>query len=74
MAHDMMPMLAEMSMFGIDIEPAVPMLLLAVVLTDIIRRGLTRLRIDRLVWNWPLFMLSIYVCTAAGLILGMRQL
>jgi hypothetical protein len=74
MAHDMMPMLAEMSMFGIDIEPAVPMLLLAVVLTDIIRRGLTRLRIDRLAWNWPLFMLSIYVCTAAGLILGMRQL
>lgn len=70
----MMPVLAEKSIFGICIEPAVPMLLLAVVLTDIIRRGLTRLRIDRAVWNWPLFMLSIYVCSAAGLILGMRQL
>ncbi len=70
----MIPVLAEMSMFGIGIEPAVPMLLLAVLLTDILRRGLTRLRIDRAVWNWPLFMLSIYVCTAAALILGMRQL
>jgi hypothetical protein len=74
MAPEMMPVLAEMSVFGIGIEPAVPMLLLAVVLTDIIRRGLTRLQIDRAVWNWPLFMLSVYVCTAAGLILGMRQL
>ncbi|OYV56895.1 MAG: hypothetical protein B7Z76_03870 [Acidiphilium sp. 20-67-58] len=74
MAPEMMPALAEMSMFGIGIEPAVPMLLLAVLLTDILRRGLTRLRIDRAVWNWPLFMLSIYVCTVASLILGMRQL
>lgn len=70
----MMPTLSEMSLFGIGIEPAVPMLILAVVFTDICRRFLTRLRIDRMVWNWPLFMLSVYVCIAAGLVLGMKSL
>lgn len=69
-----MPTLSEMSLFGIGIEPAVPMLLLAVAVTDIVRRCLTRLRIDRAVWNWPLFMLSIYVCIAAGLVLAMEPL
>lgn len=69
-----MPGLAGMSIFGIAIEPAVPILLLAVVLTDLVRRVLTRARLDRVVWNWPLFMLSLYVLMAGGLILGMQPL
>lgn len=69
-----LPPLAEMSLFGITIEPAVPMLLFAVVTADLVRRMLTRIGIDRFVWNWPLFMLSLYVCIAGGLILGMPSL
>lgn len=70
----MIPRLAEMSVFGIAVEPAVPMLLLAVLFTDLVRRLLTRARLDRAVWNWPLFLLSLYVTIAGGLILGMRPL
>jgi hypothetical protein len=69
-----MPSLAGISILGIAIEPAVPILLLAVALTDLARRGLARARLDRAVWNWPLFMLSLYVLIAGGLILGMRPL
>jgi hypothetical protein len=61
-------------MFGIAIEPAVPMLLLAVVITDILRRLLARAGIDRMVWNWPLFMLSLFGCVAGGLILAMPSI
>lgn len=70
----MIPRLAEMSIFGIAVEPAVPMLLLAVLFTELLRRLLTRLRLDRAVWNWPLFLLSLYVTIAGGLILGMKPL
>lgn len=69
-----LPPLAELSMFGIAIEPAVPMLLLAVVITDILRRLLARAGIDRMVWNWPLFMLSLFGCVAGGLILAMPSI
>lgn len=66
-----LPPLAEFSIFGIAVEPAVPMLLLAVVITDVLRRVLRYGGVDRMVWNWPLFMLSLFGCIAAGLILAM---
>ncbi|MCF3945095.1 DUF1656 domain-containing protein [Acidiphilium sp. AL] len=66
-----LPHLAEFSIFGIGIEPAVPMLLLAVAIADVLRRVLTRLGFDRMVWNWPLFMFAVFGCIAGGLILAM---
>jgi hypothetical protein len=69
-----LPHLAEISVFGIAIEPAVPMLLLAVLITDVLRRLLARAGVDRLVWNWPLFMLSLFGCIAGGLILAMPSI
>ena len=67
----LLPYLAQFSIFGIGIEPAAPMLLLAVVITDVLRRVLTRCGLDRLVWNWPLFMFAAFGCIAGGLILAM---
>lgn len=69
-----LPPLADFTVFGIAVEPAVPMLLLAVLVTDLLRRLLTRAGLDRAVWNWPLFMLALYVCIAGGLILAMPQI
>lgn len=69
-----LPPLAEFSVFGIGMEPAVPMLLLAVLVTDLLRRLLARAGVDRMVWNWPLFILSMFGCVAAGLILAMPSI
>lgn len=66
--------LAEFSFLGIAVEPAVPMLILAVIPTEIIRRLLLRLRVVGAVWNWPLLLLAIYVLIVSGLILALRPL
>lgn len=66
--------LAEFSFLGIGIEPAVPMLLLAIIPTEIARRVLVRLRVSGVVWNWPLLVLSIYTLIVSGLILSLRPL
>lgn len=66
--------LAEFSFLGIAVEPAVPMLILAVIPTEIARRLLIRLRVSGVVWNWPLMVFSIYVLIVSGLILALRPL
>lgn len=67
----MIPHLAELSVFGIYVEPALPALLAAILITDLLRRAFRRAGIDRKVWNWPLFMFAIYTCISAGIILAM---
>lgn len=66
--------LAEFSFFGIAVVPAVPMLLLAVIPTEIARRILIRLRITGAVWNWPLLVLAVYALIVSGLILTLKPL
>lgn len=66
--------LAELSVLGIAVEPAVPMLILAVVPTEIARRILVRLQVRAVVWNWPLLVFAIYVLTVSGLILALKPL
>ena len=70
----MMPHLAELSVLGVGVQPAVFMLVLAVIPTEIIRRVLIRLRVSVMVWNWPLVVLAIYVLTVSGLILALKPL
>ncbi|HEX7390736.1 MAG TPA: DUF1656 domain-containing protein [Acidiphilium sp.] len=69
-----LPPLAEFSIFGVGVQPAVPMLLLAVAVTDVLRRVLARFGVDRMVWNWPLFMFAVFGCIAGGLILAMPSI
>lgn len=66
--------LAEFSFLGIAVEPAVPILALAIIPTEIIRRILVRLRITGVIWNWPLLVLAIYVLIVSGLILALKPL
>lgn len=66
--------LADLSFLGIAVEPAVPMLILAVIPTEIIRRLLLRLRVAGVVWNWPLLLLAVYVIIVSGLVLSLRPL
>jgi hypothetical protein len=66
-----LPPLAELSVFGIYIEPALPALLAALAITDLLRRAFHRAGINRKVWNWPLFMFALYTCLAAAIILVM---
>lgn len=66
--------LAEFSFLGIAIEPAVPILMLAIIPTEIIRRILIRLRITGMIWNWPLLVLAVYVLIVSGLILALKPL
>lgn len=70
----MIPHLSELSFMGIGVEPAVVALLLAIIPTDIARRILIRLRVNMQLWNWPLFVLAIYVLVVSGLILALRPL
>lgn len=70
----MTPHLAEFTFLGIGVEPAVFALLFAVVPTEIARRILIRLRVSTKVWNWPLFVLAIYVLTVSGMILALKPL
>lgn len=66
--------LAEFSFLGVAIEPAVPLLVLAIIPTEIIRRILIRLRITGAVWNWPLLVLAVYALIVSGLILALKPL
>ena len=66
--------LAEFSFLGIAVEPAVPLLILAVIPTEIVRRLLLRLKVRGMVWNWPLLLLAVYVLIVSGLILALRPL
>ena len=66
--------LAEFSFLGIAVEPAVPMLLLAIIPTEIVRRLLIRLRVSGMVWNWPLLVFAIYILIVSGLILALQPL
>ena len=66
--------LVEFSFLGIAVEPAVPILVLAIIPTEIVRRILIRLRITGVVWNWPLLVLAIYVLIVSGLILALKPL
>lgn len=66
--------LTEFSFLGIAFEPAVPMLIFAVLPTEIIRRILIRLRVSGVVWNWPLMVFAIYVLIVSGLILALQPL
>lgn len=70
----MTPHLTEFSFLGIAVEPAVPMLILAMIPAEIARRILIRLRITGVIWNWPLMVLAIYVLIVSGLILVLKPL
>lgn len=66
--------LADLSILGVAVEPAVPMLILAVIPTEIARRILVRLQVRAVVWNWPLLVFAIYVLTVSGLVLALKPL
>lgn len=66
--------LAEISLLGIAVEPVVPMLILAIIPTEIARRILVRLRVGGVVWNWPLMVFAIYVLIVSVLVLSLRPL
>lgn len=70
----MIPHLTEFSILGIAVEPAVPLLILAVIPTEIARRGLVRLRLHGMVWNWPLMVFAIYVAIVSLMILALKPL
>lgn len=71
MMPQILPSLAEFSLFGIYIQPAVPLLLVAIAIADVLRRVLRRLGVAGYVWNWPLFMFAIYAGISAVLILAL---
>ena len=64
--------LREIDLLGVFISPALICLVVALVISLILRRLLDKTGINRFVWNRALFDLSVLVVIAALLILSLR--
>ena len=58
----------EIDLFGVYLPPGLADLTLAAVIFVPVKILLDRLGTDRVVWHRPLFDVSLFVCTAAGVI------
>ena len=64
--------LREIDLLGVFISPALICLVVALVISLILRRLLDKTEINRFVWNRALFDLSLLVAITALLILSLR--
>ena len=64
--------LREIDLLGVFISPALICLVVALVISPILRRLLDKTGINRFVWNRALFDLSLLVAITALLILSLR--
>ncbi len=59
----------ELDIFGVYISPLAPMLLLAWLVTLVLRRAANRVGLLRRVWHPALFMAAIYVIVLSSIVL-----
>jgi protein AaeX len=65
--------LREVDILGIFVSPALVCLLVAVILSALLRRLFDRIQLDRYVWNRTLFDLAVLVCSTDLLVLSLRS-
>jgi len=64
---------AEVDLFGVYVAPVSLMMVEAWLVTVVLRRVASHLRLLRLVWHPALFVFCIYVIVLAAIVLSFRQ-